>query len=183
MHYTIQLSLGCIGSVRSGWGIRPRSVCATGASWLQMPAMIIVIFSCSGCGSGSEGETGTNEEPQQVGFGWVTIDSGTQTSGIAFLAGTAFISPNVRRCCSEEINDPGVAMSWINFTTQGGGRVSQTTRHCSTGYFDAVELCEHAWSASVRLAIGVNKIAVTASDDAENIGRKSITVARPPEVP
>jgi len=93
--------------------------------------------------------------------GWVTIDPVPSTTGdSATLSGEAFISPTYWNCCIGTAQQmTAVTVSWRNETTGASGLASQSVK---VGTFEP--LYDHVWTATVPLALGANRIAITATD-------------------
>jgi hypothetical protein len=139
------------------------------------------------CGSESDpGYTPPPVDPQcnsSNNGGWVTVTNPEycpiQTeSSSAFVAGKAFISDAWYRCCTGSATDTGVTVSWFNETSATSGYTVQFVRYC---WFFGTFLCDHSYYANIPLAMGENRIIVTASDPSGVSGQRTITFRRVPE--
>lgn len=123
--------------------------------WRRVVAWTLALL-LSACGGGSV-EIYWGPSPS----GWVTIDPTQSTvCDSATLSGEAFISPTYWNCCSGTAQQmTAVTVSWRNETTGASGLASQSVQVGSL-----VPLYDHVWTATVPLALGSNRIAITATD-------------------
>lgn len=151
--------------------------------WLMLLATILVsiVTYNSGCSS----DSGYTSTPVPSNSGWITIgypedDVFTAETSPQYLSGEAFISPTAYyNCCSgDAIVDTGVTITWTNETT---GQSAQASQHAEYCWFFGPQLCGHTWSASIPVIDSTNQIIISATDSSGNVGRKSITIIRPPD--
>lgn len=148
-------------------------------------SVILVLF-ISGCGGGGGGSDSSVEDSN---IGWVEIKYSSivnDNSGnvYAYISGTAFTNSSyVAHKCSElccvlclyDDSYPGVDVVWENQTN--GTRGSAISR------YGTLTDWEHIWSAQVPLALGSNKILISASDPAGNYASATTTVDYLPPAP
>lgn len=136
-----------------------------------------VLLSAAGCEDGGDG---FSIERSDSSGGWVTItspaDNITTGSAALRLAGDAFTSPNLWRCCP---CDPGVKVTWSNAATRESGQAESYWPLVAT-FFSYVCLGSHTWSTTVTLTVGPNPITVTARDPSGRTGSRSVTVTYDP---
>lgn len=137
------------------------------------------------CGESDSPGPQDTDHPQNVGSGWISIQSPQQRPSATDrntirLSGSAFVSRNHQRCCSGSATDTAVTVSWSN-SAGGGGGASQAAKYCSFFGFGPLFICEHTWSATASVVMGTNVIVVRAQDPDGNIGYNSIRVVRTPD--
>jgi N-acetylneuraminic acid mutarotase len=156
---------------------------------LVPPSILLAIaLTLTACAPGGD-DSPPIENVGNVNAGWVTIDQPTSASTAAtdsssiLMSGEAFISPNRFKCCTGSAeDDTRVTVTWTNATNGQRGSTNQRIfGGCGIGFPFGL-ICQHLWDAWVPLAIGVNNITITASDQDGNVGRKSLTVTRLPDV-
>lgn len=146
-------------------------------TWGLVSTCLILLL--SGCQQGASDST----PGQRVNQGWVTITSPTDQATFTTpystvgLGGKAFVS-SAWACCPA-IDD--VVVSWSNAATGVSG-VAYGRIYSTNPIFPVLV---HEWYASVSLALGDNRITVTASDPRGDKGTDTITVtyAPPPASP
>lgn len=144
--------------------------------WLCSLLLLLLLPTCGGGGGDAD-----PVDPGLTG-GWVEIllptDSGSYTTACneLFVYGEAFISTTEFRCCTGDASDTGVTVTWTNLDTGQSGTTSQSVGICFL--FGTPYLCNHTWSATVPLALGGNRIQVTARDTVSG-GSDDIAVAKP----
>lgn len=144
-----------------------------------LPLLLCLLFVLAGCGGGD----GDADEAPVAGGGWIYITVPTPEPtyidfcNSSYLAGDAFISPEYSHCCSGSAEDTGVTVSWYNASTGVGGAALQQVEICYL--LGQPYLCNHSWSATVPLAIGVNEIRVTATDPGGRTGTDTIGISHP----
>jgi N-acetylneuraminic acid mutarotase len=137
-----------------------------------------------GCGGGGGDAPPPAPPSNNVGAGWVSIDSPTPdqatTDRVSIpVSGEAFINASCALSgCGDPVNT-GVTITWINSTTGSTGSASQSFRIC---FFLVYFLCDNNWGASIPLAPGSNSIRITAADAHGNSGSATITIQRVPDV-
>ena len=123
------------------------------------------------CGGGSE--PFVPPEPS----GWIVIDPVAEPSTVCndvYLSGTAFISPTWWHGPPGTVSEmTGVTVTWLNETSGLSGTAFQSVK---VGI--VLPLYDHTWSARVPLVMGVNTIAVTATDLAGLTATKRVVVAK-----
>lgn len=147
----------------------------------------LIWTSLVGCSSGSDSDdTSPPIDPQcnsRNSGGWISVTtpencpSQTEASS-EHVAGEAFISDSWYRCCSGSATDTGVTVNWMNETCSESGAAYQSVRYC---WFFGTYLCDHSYWANIPLAMGENRIIVTASDPSGDSGQSTITITRIPE--
>jgi len=142
-------------------------------------SLTLSLGSCSG-GGGEEGRPST--EGPNVGSGWIGITNpspygvfDTELHSVD-LNGTSFVSPGAT--CPAGIGDlgSGYQVTWYNAANSTSGE-ARAGLNCLVIVF--------AWwevdFGVIPLEIGQNRITVTATDSAGNVGRDSITITRHPD--
>ncbi len=145
------------------------------AAALCLGLNLFMPLALAGCHAGEDA-------PPDGHGGWLkasttTLFQGVDGGGHAFIGGTAFVSPGyvaVRQSgvcgllCTYDDAYPGVDVAWTNHTLGTAGPAG-SSYGTATGW-------QHAWSASVPLAMGLNTIVVSARDPAGTSASVTLTV-------
>jgi len=132
----------------------------------------------AGCGGGfSINVYVAPDYPPTSSSAWISIDPVSEPTTVSdhlWLTGTAFISPTWWHCCGGTAQEmTAVTVTWRNETSGQSGFAFQSVE---TGL--VVPLFNHTWNATVPLVLGVNTIAVTASDPASLTATERVLITR-----
>jgi len=141
------------------------------------PLLVLGLVACGG-GGGGEQPPPPNEGPNE-GLGWIyfntpTFDADYSTDRPSIeLAGMSFTPDGA--FCGFPVGGlpPNFSITWSN---QSAG-----TSGFADSYFCVIYIQRTVWNANIGLNLGENRIVVTSSDGAGNIGRDTITVTRVPD--
>ncbi len=156
-------------------------------AWIYpaLGALLFVLGVGCGGGGGSGGAAVVSPETTSFAGGWVEILTPTAEAQYTtvcpdlYVAGEAFISDDLFRCCSGSAEDTAVTVRWENRSTGDAGSAAQTVNVCYL--FGTPFLCDHFWSATIPLQEGDNVIRLRAEEAAGGTGWgiDTLTVTKP----
>lgn len=136
------------------------------------------VGSVTGCGGGG----GDDGAPESGGSGPsisiqlpTTDPTSSQICASELVAGSAGFGTRTACCTGTAEQITGVNVTWTNETTGSSGEAFQEVVLCPIFI-----ICAHRWSAAIPLALGDNRITVTASDiETGAAGTDSIIINKP----